>query len=159
MDGKNVGFINETSASSVDKNLRLVNSYFANTTAVDTVHIGSLAGQGGGTFDTIYSEVIIETTGQGVGGIIGKANVAETKINNCWFNGKISLKGENAFSGGGMVGIAANGVTLTNCLNSAPISAERQNAYNRLGFLYSTAVFAEANNQFINLVCNSFLVT
>ena len=139
VEGKNVGLFNETTASSVVKNLRLANSYFANTTAMDAVHIGSVAGQGGGTFDTIYSDIIIVTTGQGVGGIIGNNNIAETKINNCWFNGKISLEGENAYSGGGMVGIVASNVTLTNCLNSAPISAERKNAYNRIGGMVGVA--------------------
>ena len=137
--GVNIGLFAQTTKDSVISNIKLMDCRFENMTASGEVNIGSVVGKGGGTLDTIYSEVIIVTTGQGVGGFIGKTSVEETKIDNCWFNGQISLKGENAYSGGGIVGIATNRVTLANCLNSAPISAERQNAYNRLGGMIGVA--------------------
>ena len=142
VDGKNTGLFGETTTKSVVKNIRIENSYFANKTATVAVNIGGVAGKGGGTFDTIYSEVIIETTGQGVGGIIGNVEVKGTKINNCWYNGKITLKGENGFSGAGMAGIVDGvDITISNCLNSAPISANITNEklYNRIGGMVGVA--------------------
>ena len=132
-DGKNVGLFSETTAESVVKNLSIKNTYFANMESTGLVHIGSVAGQGGGTFDTIYSDAILESTGQGVGGIIGFIDVKNTKLNQCWFDGQVTLKGENAYSGAGMAAIIYADTEMTDCLNSAPISNSRTENYNRVG--------------------------
>ena len=67
--------------------------------------IGSIAGYGGGTFDTIYSNAIVVGRDAGIGGIFGQVRLedyAESFFMNCWYDGTIKLY--NGWLAGGIVG-------------------------------------------------------
>ena len=116
----------ETDKSTV-KNLRLLNSYFEYTGS--DARLGSIAGAGPGNFSNIYSDAIMVSNGKYVGGIVGSADRKTTSINNfdnCWFDGTITMKGDNGMYAGGIVGVAMQGeANISNCLNTGSISSER----------------------------------
>lgn len=119
------GLFKETTLMSTVKNFRLTNSYYCNTTT-DNAIMGSIAGRGNGTYENIYSDAIILSHGNIVGGLIGQVNaLAKNKISNCWFDGSISLKGESARYSGGIIGTVVKGnTTVEHCLNTANIVSE-----------------------------------
>ncbi|MDR1891422.1 MAG: hypothetical protein LBQ48_00175 [Oscillospiraceae bacterium] len=118
------GFFSETTVGSTVKNLRLENSYFSCDTVGDAL-LGSIAGRGNGTFDTIYSNAIVTSPGNVVGGLIGQVNTEENhKVTNCWFDGRVALTGAGRY-GGGIVGNLVRGTTnIEHCLNTGAVSAE-----------------------------------
>lgn len=120
-----VGFIERTTLTSVVKNLRLTNSYYENSTDL-TALMGSIVGRGNGVFDTIYSNAIIVSTGKQNGGIAAASNQnGVTTFRNCWFDGSITLKGDNAIYAGGIVSnVVMGNVTVEHCLNTADIQFE-----------------------------------
>ena len=133
----NIGLFGCTTADASIKNLSIENTYFRGKKA-----IGAVAGQGGGTFDTIRvgSDVYLESTGNWCGGIIaliktdsvteGSSTDTHT-INNCWFEGNI----RTAQYGGDMTGSVgkyeddttemtryAGNLNITNCLSTGTIT-------------------------------------
>jgi len=127
-----VGLFAETTPKATIKNLRLENSYMSTTSNM----LGSIAGRGNGTFDTIYSDAIITSTGSVSGGLVGQINQgSNNKITNCWFAGEINLKTDNGQRAGGMVGFILGKVKLTinNCLTSGSISSERTSGAPNIG--------------------------
>ncbi|MBQ8804036.1 MAG: hypothetical protein IJZ53_10400 [Tyzzerella sp.] len=97
-----MGLFTDTKKSSVIRDFQLVNSYFKNGNDKGT---GSIIGFGGGTLESVYSDAIIEGSGQYFGGLIGKLTVkAENKVSNCWFDGTITMRGTESSYIGGLVG-------------------------------------------------------
>ena len=132
------GFIAKATATSFIKNLSIKNSYFCNTnTSLSAV--GSVAGETYGKLENIYSDAIVVAYGVQAGGLLGRANDNDSDgkedkvtISNCWFDGSVSLKGENTTEAGGLVGYMVQGdLEIANCLNSGAISSEvtKKNAY------------------------------
>ena len=120
-----VGLFSMTTVASRIQNFRIINSYFYNGAEMDAL-MGSVAGRGNGIYDTIYSNVIFESTGKQVGGIVGAVNQAGNNvIRNCWYDGSITMKTDNGIYAGGIVSnIVVNGITIEHCLNTADISFE-----------------------------------
>jgi len=126
------GLFHYTRTGSTIKNLRLENSYIYNAT---NNYVGSIAGTGVGTFDSIYSNAIVETTGGNyyIGGLVGgtyyDASGATTIMNQCWFDGTVQL-GASGYYAGGMVGTATGSTTLAmeNCLMTGTVISSRTGA-------------------------------
>ena len=125
-----MGLFANTTMSSVIKDVKLLNSYFE----VDGMKpVGSIASNGCGTFEKLYSDAIIRSNGQKCGGIVGNINddgtvstTAKTsKMYNCWFDGNIELTTRTGIYGGGLIGYINGGsLTIAHCLNSGSVSAE-----------------------------------
>lgn len=108
------------------KKLRLVNSYFYGSGD----YVGSIAGRGAGTFDTIYSEAIVQggaTNGYSrTGGILGQLQDHDgtgttSTLNNCHFNGSVT---GNGLYVGGIVGCHLQGtLNILNCFNENDVTA------------------------------------
>lgn len=104
-------------------NLRLTNSYFKSTKG----RIGSIAGRGTGTFDTIYSDAIVVGSGNNVGGLLGQSRGTALTLTNCWFAGSVTNESVNEQGTGGLVGNVTVLTSLTDCLNTGIVSAEAYN--------------------------------
>ena len=125
----NTGFFARTAATSTVKNLWITNSYIKSTAK----RVGSVAGISLGTFDTIYSNAIIDVEKDNVGGIGGYVHEGtDTLFKNCWFNGQINGKAQNAYYFGGILGNIETEteaiVTMENCLNTGMITSIRTKA-------------------------------
>ena len=114
--------------SSTIKNLKLTNSYFectrekANGNELDG--LGSIAGQGAGVIDTVYSDAIVVSKTRNVGGLIGNQRHKKSPlaIQNCWFDG--SVIGTQWV--GGLIGFVYKDVEYTNmtdCLVTAELTS------------------------------------
>ena len=117
------GLFASTDDGSEVRDLKLTNSYFVS----DAGFMGSIAGQGAGTFDTIYSNAVVEGAGTQIGGLIGRVNkVAASKhvINNCWFDGEVTLyNADTKVYGGAIAGAFVQGeLDITNCLNTGTVT-------------------------------------
>lgn len=118
------GFFAKTSEKAVIKNVKLTNGYMSS----DYDNFGSIVGlTAGGTFDTIYSDVIVSTAGNNVGGLIGRMQGDfDFVMKNCWFNGSVTNTGGTNCMGG-LVGrifeSEGKARTITNCLNTGDVAA------------------------------------
>jgi len=155
-DGTKVGLFATTLDTATVKNLSLKNSYFANMTETGNVTIGGVAGIGGGTFDNIYSDVILASTGVRLGGIVGLVNYDGTKINNCWYNGTIDLYEKTGQCGGGIVGQIYKETTLNACLNTGTITGRGGNRIGGLiGNIGGVSTVTTKNSLNVGKVTNS----
>lgn len=104
----NLGLFGKTTGASTLKRFSLKNSYVESTSVHQgNVHIGAIVGSGSGTFDTIYTDAIVTTSGNGVGGFMGRADSEKTAtFTNCWFDGTINMNG-TSHHGGGLIGSVA----------------------------------------------------
>lgn len=132
-----IGLFEMTGQTSKISDFNIKNTYFAYTGTSDATRIGSVAGEGYGTFDSIYSDATLKSGGVGVGGILGVVVDAgnEANITNCWFNGKIigtrpvdnpdTKECESDSHLGGMIGFVYNGgvANVTHSLYSGSIQA------------------------------------
>jgi len=84
-DERNSGFFSATGETSVVKNLKIANSYLTSTAG----ELGSVAGQGRGTFDTVYSEAIVVGNSANTGGLVGMGYGDKVVMEKCWFNGSV----------------------------------------------------------------------
>lgn len=119
----------DASGNSIIKNLKLTNSYFecTRTTGINSNELeglGSIAGQGAGLIDTVYSDAIVVSNFRNVGGLIGNQRHANSPltIQNSWFNGKVT----GTQWVGGLVGFVYGTVGYTNlidCLVTADLTA------------------------------------
>ncbi|MBR4768901.1 MAG: hypothetical protein IK088_07985, partial [Lachnospiraceae bacterium] len=103
--------------NAVVRNLKLTNSYFSSTGQ----WIGSFLGQGSGTFENLYSDAILTTSGAMIGGIVGAndTNSRDLVLESCWFDGIVRSTGTNIMRGyvGGLIGYLGVGSdTVRNCL-------------------------------------------
>jgi len=158
------GFFGVTTPASMIKNLSLKDSYFAFNGSNKTeegkdaaAYMGSIAGDLRGDMDSVYSNAIVTSTANQVGGLVGRANGAKdakgnlttSTINNCWFDGQVILTGETARYAGGIAGIAVQGtVEFKNCLNSGSVSNERPDGGQFLGGIVGTEW---AENTIVNI--------
>ena len=122
-----IGLFEMTADTSKISDFNIKNTYFAYTGTSDATRIGSVAGEGYGTFDSIYSDATLKSGGVGVGGILGVVVNAgnEANITNCWYDGDIiGIRTGDAHLGG-MIGFVYNrGVAnVTHSLYSGSIQA------------------------------------
>ena len=119
-----MGLFDNTQRDCVIKDFKLVNSYFSGTGE----GTGCISAYGGGIFEDIYCDAIVETKTPYAGGIIGQVTAeGEHKIANSWFDGSIKMETEEAVNGGCFIGKITKEsciVTIEHCLNTGSISAE-----------------------------------
>ena len=110
------GLFRSTKEECVIKNFKLVNSYFYSDL---NYGFGSISSNGGGTFDSIYSDAIVVSEKLYVGGIMGRAT-ENTTITNCWFDGTVEVVGGYGRYTGGILGRADSQTEckIEHCLNS-----------------------------------------
>ena len=128
--GTTMGLFANVKTNATIKDFKLLNSYFAQ----DGMRpVGSVAANGCGNYEKIYSDAIVTSNGENAGGLIGNVNddgeassTAKTsKITNCWFDGKVILTTKMGRYGGGIVGRVFGGtLNLSHCLNSGTISSQ-----------------------------------
>ena len=106
-------------------------------------YIGSVIGYSSGNCDTVYSDAIIVTDAQYVGGLVGYSYYDDSTyttqiLNTCWFDGVVT--GDTVRSAAGIVGFVdyKSGGTkckleLNDCLNTGKISNARKNNNDGLG--------------------------
>ena len=128
-----IGLFGYTNKNCTIYNLKVENSYFSYLEERDAVRIGGIVGIGNGRFDTIYADVIIESTGIGNGGIVGATENA--KIRNCWYAGKMNLLRNGSTYAGGILGFISTGkASISHCLNEGEIySISDKNQGPRIG--------------------------
>ena len=138
-----IGFFGLTDSDAVVKNFKLKNSYFENTAR----GVGSIAGSGKGTFDTIYSDAIIVGKNASVGGLLGQDATGGMHMRNCWFAGSVinnqtdNMKGNGT---GGLIGNLQNQSVVTNCLNTGTVTAKLYNKAPRVGGLIGAVLHKDA---------------
>ena len=137
------GMFGNTAEGAVVKNFRLENSYFESTAR----GLGSIAGRGLGTFDTIYSDAIVVGKGASVGGLLGQGATGAVKMNNCWFAGTVTNNqtGAGNTTGNGTGGLIGNlnnttKAVVTNCLNTGTVTANQYEKQARVGGLIGAVI-------------------
>ncbi|MBO4854240.1 MAG: hypothetical protein J5482_03765 [Oscillospiraceae bacterium] len=128
------GMFTDTKASCTIKDFRLVNSFIYSDFNEGA---GSISSNGGGTFDSIYSNAVVLSYKENTGGIIGclDASGAHT-ITNCWFDGVLRVEGNVGHYAGGVVGqVGKTGGTckIEHCLNTGSLSSTLKNTGVNLG--------------------------
>ena len=114
------GLFAGTSSDAEIRNLYLKNSYFTSTDD----GLGSVVGNGIGTFEKIYSNAIVEGNGgcDYVGGMIGTTSSGGgVTMTDCWFAGSAVINGQASYVGG-LVGVAQYNSTIINCLNTGEVA-------------------------------------
>ena len=137
-----VGLFGQATAPSIIQNLRIKNSYFEKT-GTSSAFMGSIVGDTYGIVQNIYSDAIIVSEGNQVGGIVGRLNDNDktmsnmridgedySVMSNCWFDGSITMlaweeKNTGACEAGGLVGRVVQGdAIIEHCLNTGTISSK-----------------------------------
>ena len=113
---KGAGLFKNTAVGSTIKNLKLENSYIKTTAD----YAGSIVASLGGNLKDVYSNAIVNSSGNYVGGLVGQIFSSGTvDIANGWYAGNVDAL-SNA---GGIVGIITSGTaTISNCLNSGNVT-------------------------------------
>ena len=114
------------------RNVKLVNSYFETTSVADNnqtyAYIGSISAYArGATFDNCYSNAYMVSDGYFCGGLVGlMRNGKASIVTNCWYDGTITLHGENTgMRGGGIVGCVWNTtLNMTHSLFTGKMTSE-----------------------------------
>lgn len=148
------GLFGVTDVGSRIQNLRIVNSYLERTGhSTHTGFVGSIAGEMRGIVDSVYSNAIIITDGQQIGGIVGRLNymdaafATEVGVHNTWFDGEI--RGAVKYFGGiiGSIGCgsaiknpAKSVARITNVLNTGYITNDRINNKDGFGGQYGGGI-------------------
>jgi len=116
----NAGLFTNTDRLAVIQDFKIVNSYIE---AIGTSGLGSVASgmNVGGTFRRIYSDAILVTDGDNVGGIVGEIRF-DTTIEECWYDGEINSSG---WCLGGIVGEARRSrqIYIKHCLMTGEIKS------------------------------------
>ncbi len=147
-----LGLFTDTRKGCEIRNLKLVNSCFKNNNDLGT---GSIIGIGGGTLENIYSDAVMVSSGENIGGLIGCVKAkGENQIINCWFDGSIIMDGYDCSGVGGLVGAytvedAIN--TIAHCLSTADIDSMGENVGGICGYV--------GNGSFLNLNDSMFTGT
>ena len=120
-----IGLFAATAKGSTVQNLKVLNSYFENTTS----YTGSIIGKCAGNLVNAYSDATVSGDLQ-VGGLIGQVYAADKtalSIENCWFAGNVISTDNNT---GGLVGSINYGVVnMTDCLNSGTVQGTTTKAF------------------------------
>lgn len=99
--------------------------------------MGSVAGETQGTIQNVYSDAILYSDGNQIGGIVGRMvyadKTAETTVlvDNCWFDGQIIGKGNqkmggiSSYLGRSGVGADKTKLAITNCLFTGTVGNDR----------------------------------
>lgn len=118
------GLFKNTQTKCVIKNFKLVNSFFLSDL---NEGVGSITSNGGGTFDSIYSDAIIVSYKCNNGGLIGMLDAkGSSSVTNCWFDGEIRVEGNYGRYNGGIVGrVCETGGQnkIEHCLNTGKLSS------------------------------------
>ena len=127
-----VGLFAKTTSTAVVQDFKLVNSYLANGKAGAIAYLGSIAGTALGTFSDIYSDAIVVSGGQRVGGFIGyvssdSSTTTKFKMTNCWFDGSVTSTRADDIRIGGFVGQSQATAEITNCLNTGSVNTPDAN--------------------------------
>ncbi len=124
----NTGLFGIINSGATVQNLKLRNSYITSTKG----SMGSIAGKNHGTISTVYSDADIISTVTGnaaaIGGIAGGVNVStgENTIENCWFDGSITVAGKAC---GGILGWSGGSVvSINHCLNTGTLTTSISSA-------------------------------
>lgn len=123
----NAALFAQTGETATVKNLYLKDSFFTATTA----RVASVAGTGAGKFYNIYSNAVVESNNQWIGGMIGIGSSAGVEMERCWFNGKVlnTTNNKDHMGKGGLIGIQNGGTaSIVNCLNTGEINVSVFNA-------------------------------
>lgn len=130
------GLFGITQTKCVIQNLRLEDSYFESVIGWDNdkgtstfALMGSVVGQLCGKMDTVYSNATVVSANRHVGGLIGRTNPGATgtsTVNNCWFDGKLtvtrSAMAANELAGGIVGNIVQGTLVMSNCLNAGDVT-------------------------------------
>lgn len=120
-DSKYTGFFGGTAEEALVKNFRLTNSYFFSTEE----EVGSIVGNARGTFDSIYSNAIVECSNNLAGGLIGSTSWdIGVKVKNCWFDGEVTNVQKAGSYYAGILARACRSTTITNCINTGTIRSD-----------------------------------
>ena len=121
-----LGLFAATAEGSAIKNLKLVNSYFKNSSTYS--YTGSIVGQCAGNLENVYSNAYVEAivfSGGLIGSIYANSKNSEVQLDKCWFAGELNVQGNQQ---GGIVGRIWNGeITMTDCLNTGNINCNNRN--------------------------------
>jgi hypothetical protein len=122
-------YVNETTAiaglfgnmSGTVQNLRLENSYiYCSLNAADTM-VGSVAGFCTGNMTNVYSNAVVESANEEVGGLVGRFGATYTKtISKCWFDGIVF--GHNLYAGGIVGQVNMGNKTISDCLFTGTVN-------------------------------------
>ena len=112
-NGKRIALFQQVNSNGSISNFSLLNSYIRGSYC-----IGSVAAQGGGNISNIYTDAIVENTGEHTGGILGALNQNGT-ISNCWFDGEVY--GGTSYTGGITSAAMAAMSNVTHCLNTGTV--------------------------------------
>lgn len=116
----NAGLFKNPTNVAVIQDFKIVNSYFE---SIGASGLGSVASgmQTGGTFRKIYSNVILVSDSDNVGGIAGEIKKDAT-IEECWFDGQIEASG---WCLGGIIGEARSTkkLSVSHCLVTGEINS------------------------------------
>ena len=128
------GMFTDTKESCTIKDFRLVNSFIYSDFNEGA---GSVSSNGGGTFDSIYSNAVVLSYKESTGGIVGclDAKGAHT-VTNCWFDGVLRVEGNvGHYAGGivGQVGKTSGTCKIEHCLNTGSLSSTLKNTGVNLG--------------------------
>lgn len=131
-------------AKGIARNFSLLNSTFAyvgEATASSIVYVASVCAELSGQIKNIYSDATVTSTGSRVGGLVaGVPASAKVTIEECWFNGTVSMKGQHARYAGGILGTTmGTSVEIINCLNTGDVSCESTSA-NFVGGILGTDI-------------------
>ena len=125
------GMFGGIGGNAVIKNFTLTNTYYGGPTKDKKITLGAIAAKvlpdANVTISNVSVTAIMEEDTckfSRIGGMIGNVDAAATvTLENCEFNGSISITGDYA---GGMIGYVSNAdavINLTNCKNTASITA------------------------------------
>ena len=117
------GLFGETTNAAVVKNFKLTNSYLKITGAIQ---LGAIVGYGAGTLQNIYTDAIVESNSNYVGGMVGYTKNTTITIEKCWFAGAVTCTGSSKNNYGGIVGYATGPVNISDCLFTGTVSNSTQ---------------------------------
>jgi len=150
-EGLYLGMFGVLGVNSVIRDFKLTNTYFECTRTTEANNtmdgLGSIAGWGVGTLDTIYSDAILKNEESRTGGMVGNHRKSNTEIsvNNCWFDGKIT--GDDFI--GGIIGYVYSGTTstvVTNCLVTADLTSTLSSGNSYVGGICGRAQFGKMSS-------------
>lgn len=106
------------------RNFSLTNSYVCQQrhSSTKNCQFGSIVGNALGTFETIYTDAIVDSYNYNVGGMIGATSTsAKVFVTDCWFDGVVTCKQAASYYGG-LIGYVQKDIEVKHCLNTGSIT-------------------------------------